>query len=235
MNSYEESLNTNRILSWIHSLRYKETIKFLEMFEWKRPIRILEIGCANAKLFEVLNERFNIEYVGIDPYPDFAREAYERYKHRPNFSVIQQDASLMPSYEGLLPNVDIVICLETLEHMPLVHAQRILTRVKELSPAFFLCSFPVEIGLSVLLKNVASFLFGYHRHKNLYNWKETLFASIYRLDKLPPHTHEHKGFDWRVMCDEISERMQMLKILKFPFNVPSFMANSIFTISCPKQ
>mgnify|MGYP004181272689 CR=1 FL=1 len=57
---------------------------------------------------------------------------------------------------------------------------------------------PNEIGPAVLIKNIGSFLMGYLRYKE-YSFMETIYASLYKIDKFKPHYDGHKGFDWRVL------------------------------------
>lgn len=223
---YEKMLNFNRVLSWVHSLRYRETINILKPFG-KKKITILEIGCAHAPLFGVLNKQFEIDYYGIEQDHGFYLEAVKRYENYSNFHILNRNAAEQDCYQSL-PKPDVVICLETLEHVKQDEVAKILAGVSSTKASMFLCSVPVEVGPAVFFKNLASYLFGYHRHKD-YTWKETWWASLYRLDKLPPHTGQHKGFDWRTLISQIRGTMQKTKVQCLPFKLlPTAFANSIF-------
>ncbi len=232
--NYEKQQNFNALLTWIHSLRYKAILNFFKKLPIiDRPIRVLEIGCAHAKLFEVLNQQFNIDYSAIELNTPFYEEARKRYGHFPNFSVINASASDSSSYQHF-PKPDIVIALETLEHIPEKEVVRIIEHIAALSPEHFVCSVPVEVGPAIWFKNLTSFLVGYHRHKT-YTWRETFWAGLYQLDKLPPHGTCHKGFDWRWLAATIRQNMQITRTLKFPFNfLPGGLANSVFISARPR-
>jgi Methyltransferase domain len=151
----------------------------------------VEIGCAHAKLFSLLNERFEIDYTGIEIDPVFVDTAQSRYGNNMNFRVVLDSAvNALPH----MTNADIVIAFETLEHIPEHEVVRITEAVASARPKLFVCSVPVEIGPAVWLKNVGSLLTGYHTE---YRWRETCWAGLYRLDRLPPHATDHKGFGWR--------------------------------------
>lgn len=223
---YEKMLNFNVVLSWVHSLRYREAIKVLKKIGNKK-IRVLEIGCAHAQLFEVLNKQLDIEYYAIEPNNAFYHEALKRYGNEPNFYIINRNAAEQDCYKSF-PKPDVVICLETLEHVQQEEVEKILSAIAASGAALFVCSVPVEVGPAVLLKNLASFFFRYHRHKH-YTWQETFWASIYRLDKLPPHNGQHKSFDWRALVSRIRETMLMTDVKYLPLKILSAaLANSIF-------
>ncbi|MCK7493445.1 MAG: class I SAM-dependent methyltransferase [Comamonadaceae bacterium] len=80
-----------------------------------KPIKVVEIGCASAKSFSMLNERFEIDYTGIEIDPAFVQTVRARYAHNPNFRVIQESAE---NALANLKNADIVVALETFEHIP---------------------------------------------------------------------------------------------------------------------
>lgn len=226
LTTYEKILNFNKVLSWVHSLRFRETVNILKTFG-KRKIRILEIGCAHAQLFEVLNKQFDIDYYAIEQDSGFYEEALKRYGHEPNFHIINRDAADPACYQ-LFPKPDVVVCLETLEHVEQGDVGKIIAAISTSGAAIFLCSVPVEIGPAVIYKNLASFFFRYHRHKD-YSWRETFWAAMYRLDKLPPHNRQHKGFDWRQLVKQIKEKMLMTNIKCLPFKIlTSPFANTIY-------
>lgn len=234
-NAYEQALNHNKFLSWVHSLRYKKILQVFAKLATEitdRPIRVLEIGAAHAPLFAALNQRFNIEYGAIESYPPFVEEARAKYGHLPNFSIVLSSAVAASAYQFAKP--DIVVSLETLEHIPANEVEIILEHIAKLSPPLFVCSVPVEVGPAVWFKNMTSWLLRYTRHQH-YTWRETLWAGLYRLDKLPPHTIAHKGFDWRRLTAAIRQQMQIQNIETMPFKfMPAALSNSLFITVKPR-
>ena len=230
---YEQQLNFNRLLSWVHSIRYKKVLEEFTRFNnqlqktHRRPIQVLEIGCAQADLFNLLNKKFNIGYHAIELEIGVYEEACKRYGKEANFNILHADATDPDAYQKL-PFIDVVVALETFEHVPERNVVRIIEQISSLHPSLFLCSVPVEVGPAVWFKNITSWLLRYSRHKQ-YSWNETFWAGVYQLDKLPPHGIEHKGFDWRWLAQTIRHNMKITAIKKFPFNfLPAPLANSIF-------
>ena len=222
-------------MSWLHSLRYKNILEVLSALALKKQgkrIVIVDIGCAQAKLFQLLSDRFEIDYTGIEISTVFVELARSRYGHNANFRIVHESA------ENTLPqmqNADICIALESFEHIPDHELEKIVEVVAAARPAIFVCSVPVEIGPAIWLKNIGSFLTGYPRHKE-YRWIETFWAGLYRLDKLPPHGIGHKGFDWRCLAQTIGHAMEVTEVRKFPFGfMPAALAFSIFIIAEPKK
>lgn len=223
------------MVAWLHSFRYRHIVVLFGRMARQahdRPIKVVDIGCAHAKLFAVLNERFNIAYTGIELDPAFAEVAQHRYGHEPNFRLIHDRVQNALGYLG---EADILVALETLEHIPEHDVVRLAEAAAAAQPKLFVCSVPVEIGPAIWLKNVGSLVTGYMRH-NEYSWAETFWAGLYRLDKLPPHGTGHKGFDWRWLAQTIRHNMKITKISKSPFGfLPAALAFSVFIVAEPRN
>jgi SAM-dependent methyltransferase len=232
---YEKVQEFNALVGWLHSIRYRAIIELFEKLSSEiseRPIRVLEIGCAHAKLYRVLSERFDIDYVGVDVVASFTALAQERYGHHSNFRVVTGSAA-DPAVLATQQSPHVIVALETLEHIPEHVVVRIIENIAKQRPLRFVCSVPVEVGPIVWVKNVGSALMGYSRHKE-YRWRETFWAGLDRLDHLPPHGTGHKGFDWRWLAQTIRHNVQTIEIRTFPFGLlPAGLSTSVFVVSCP--
>jgi len=225
---YERRQQFNRVTSWLHSHRYRHIHRVFARIAAEvgdRPIRVIDVGCGYAKLFDAVNGKFRVEYAGIELNAERAGVARRRYRHHDNFSIIHDSATdaLMELSED---RVDVVASLETLEHIPEHEVVRIVERIAELRPRVFVCSVPVEIGPAIWLKNVGSFLAGYVRHRE-YTWRETFWAGLCCLDRLPPHGTRHKGFDWRWLAQTVRHSFAIEAIHGLPLDVlpPAFSTN----------
>jgi hypothetical protein len=231
---YEKNQKFNRVVSWLHSYRYKNIINVFESFlhdHGDNKIKVVDIGCAHAKLFSVLNDRFNVDYIGIEPYEVFAAAAEKRYQNKPNFIIIQDSVE---KHIECLDNADVIVALETMEHITERKVVRIIEKISEIKPKIFVCSVPVEIGPAIWLKNIGSWMTGYLRHKE-YTWSETFWAGLGQLDKLPPHEIGHKGFDWRWLAQTIRHNMEIVETRKFPLGfLPASFSTSVFFITIPR-
>lgn len=232
---YEKNQKFNALVSWLHSYRYKNILRVFEKLSESNngtPIRIVEIGCAHAKLYSLLNDRFKINYIGIEPHEVFVKIAEERYQSQSNFEIIHDTAE---KQLNKIADVDIVVALETFEHIPEHIVVRIIEEVAKIKPKLLICSVPIEIGPAIWFKNMGSLATGYMRHTE-YTWKETFWAGLGKLDKLPPHGTGHKGFDWRWLAQTIRHNMRIKEIRRFPFGfLPVGLSTSVFFIAEPRQ
>jgi len=232
---YEKNQRFSVLVSWLHSYRYKNILKVFEELSVSNdgnPIRVVEIGCAHAKLYSLLNDRFEIDYIGIEPNTVFVKAAEERYQIQPNFKIIHDAAE---KQLNKITDVDIVVALETFEHIPEHIVVRIVEEVAKIQPKLLVCSVPVEIGPAIWIKNLGSLVTGYMRHTE-YTWKETFWAGLGKLDKLPPHGTGHKGFDWRWLAQTIRHNMRIKEIRRFPFGLfPAWLSTSVFFIVEPRR
>lgn len=231
---YEGNQSFNAVTAWLHSLRYKNILDVFSRFVPKGtdPIKVVEIGCAEAKLFSILDRRFPIEYLGIDADSRSVSVARDRYDKRRNFDVVHESA--VQALDCVLCP-DVIVALETLEHIPEREVVRIVEKIGQVKPALFICSFPVEIGPAIWAKNIGSWLSGYMRHRE-YTWPETFWAGLYRMDRLPAHATGHKGFDWRWLVQTIRHNMQIQETRRFPFRfLPAAFSSSVFLVAAPSE
>lgn len=230
MLDYEKMQNFNWLVSFMHSMRYKHLIDLVEQISSEKKlesIRIVDIGCAHGKIFEVLKDKFNITYLGIELKKEVADIAVNRYGNLTNFRLIN-DA--VQNHFKEFQYADLIVAFETLEHIPENIVVRIIERISLASPKAFLCSVPNEVGPIVFIKNFASLVTGYIRHKE-YSWRDTLYASVFNLDKIETHKTGHKGFDWRWLAQTIRHNMSITKIYTTPFRfLPRIFSFSIIFI-----
>lgn len=233
---YEANQHHNQLNSWLHGFRYRALMRSAAALA--RPgerLRVLEIGCAYGKAFGLLDRTFAVDYAGVDAHPGFVTEARRRFGSRPNFQIHEGDALGFLRAEGAaLGPVDLVFALETFEHLRAEEAPALLGEIAALKPRLFAASVPVEIGPAVAFKNVGSALTGYSRHHE-YSWRDTFWASLYRLDKVAPHAQGHKGFDWRNLKREIGSAMRIERVERFPVRwLPSALAASVYITATPR-
>ncbi len=232
---YEKIQNFNPLVSFLHATRYKYLIRLftdLSQANPSRTLNVVDIGCAHAKAFDVLNSRFNINYVGVDTDTEPVKTAEKRYSQYRNFRVIND--SIVNHYSEF-QHADVILALESLEHIPENIVVRIVEHIARAKPAAFMCSVPNEVGPIVLLKNIGSLFTGYIRHKE-YRWKETLHAGLFNLDGIDAHGTGHKGFDWRWLAHTIRHNMRITRTHANPFDwLPKTFSFSVIFICQQKS
>ena len=214
---YEQKQNFNFITRFLHKTRYKNLDKLIRNASKKKKfLKIIDIGCGPGKAYNIISETgINFEYIGIDPHQNFCNIASERYSKFQNFNIICDN--IENKFE-LLDDADVIIGLETFEHIPEPIVVRTLEYISTINFILLYITVPNEIGPAILIKNIGSAIMRYSRYKQ-YTWKQTFFASIYRLDKLPPHTTEHIGFDWRWLAQTIRQNVNITKTTKNPIDI----------------
>jgi hypothetical protein len=227
---YEKNQNFNPLISYMHSIRYKHVIKLFEKLssqDKNTTLKVVDIGCAHAKTFELLNNRFKINYVCIELDKDFSEVAKQRYSTCENFKIINDT---IERHYSEFAHADVILALETLEHIPENIVVRIIENISMAKPKAFMCTVPNEVGPILLIKNIGLLLTGYMRHKE-YKWRETFYAGIFNLDKIETHGTGHKGFDWRWLAQTIRHNMKISKSHSNPFSwLPKTFSFSIIFI-----
>lgn len=234
--TYEAIQNYNWLTRFLHGGRYRKLIEVLEGLAREidnRRIRILDIGCGPGSAVGHILAKFDVDYVGVDYDPIFIDAAKARYGHLDNCRFIVGDATDEALYHSI--DADIVIALETLEHIPLNLTMRIVEHVCGIvRPRIFLVTVPVEVGPAVWIKNWGSALMGYDRQSG--GFRETFWAGLYQLDRVPPHRVSHQGFDWRCLAQMIRVNAPMREVGGLPFSfVPTMFSPNVVLIAEPSQ
>jgi SAM-dependent methyltransferase len=233
---YEKIQQFNQITRFLHSRRYSALLELIGAlrgeFSHKR-IRVLEIGCGPGTAVGHLLGSFEVDYRGIDLDPEFIAAARHYHGHRPHCVFIEADATDPRHYEP--EGADIVFALEALEHIPERQVVRIVENVcRIVRPRLFVVTVPVEIGPAVWIKNAGSALMGYDRKSG--GFRETFWAGLYRLDRVPVHGTSHLGFDWRWLAQTIRHNAPIREIRSLPFALlPKCLAPSVLMVAEPRK
>lgn len=224
---YEDRQSFNALTKLLHSTRYKNLTRIVQDLApaYGPRLRVLDIGCGVGEAYRVLDAlRDDLEYVGVELRDDFADLARQRYGDRENFEIHR--ASISDRLD-LIDRFDLLIGLETFEHIPEGEVVRIVEAIGRSDFQRLYITVPNEIGPALAIKNVGSFLMGYVRHRQ-YTWRETFYASIYELDKVGVHTTQHRGFDWRWLAQTLRQNVRIIRKYTSPLQiVPRAVSPSI--------
>lgn len=232
--AYEARLNHSRLTRFLHGVRYKNllgVVAALSGFRGGKPIRILDIGCGSAPAFGLLDPLFAIDYVGVEMRQKHCAVARDRFGDRPNFRAVR---NIIGNCLTLIDDCDLVIALETLEHIPEDEVAVLIEHIGRAEIDGFYCTVPNEVGPAIAIKNLGSALIGYRRHRE-YSWRDTFHSATYRLDKVAPHGTGHKGFDWRALQRVIAAHLDIQAVHRSPYGwVPRAVSPSIGFYCTPR-
>ena len=109
---------------------------------------------------------------------------------------------------------DIAICLETLEHVPPNLVKPYLEELSKATNGYIFISVPNEKGLVFLFKYLIKKMFG---DAESYTVTEFINATLGLMHKVK--RHEHKGFDYDLLIDNISKYFDIYKISGIPLGL----------------
>ena len=146
---------------------------------------------------------------------------------------------------------DLVICMEVLEHI--VDVTPVLERFGQLvaQDGAVLISVPVETGVPLILKQIVRRIAGWRGLGDYpgtasYSVSElcvSLFAGrrarvvrpVYRDESGMPF-HDHKGFNWAVLRDQIARRFDIVRTFSAPFEwLPPQLATHVWFLARPRM
>ncbi len=185
---------------------------------------ILDIGCADGIFLPSLAQLCD-ELQGADLREERVR-AIDR-SEMPHLHVSAQDVQDTSFESGYF---DLVVCLETLEHVPDPH-RGIAEIARVLKPGSRgVISVPIEIGLPALVKDVLRRLARYPK-KSL-NSFGNLMRAVVKRPNTEHHvkTLSHQGFDYRMVLGGLAPHgLRVVTIRCFPLNLlgPNFNSRII--------
>ncbi len=195
---------------------YRHLFYALNLAKLDEKAIILDLGCADGPFLPTLN-RYGKILIGLD----YTLEWLLYAKNLKNFRKFPLKKTLLLNAEGChIPlkdkSIDIVFCLETLEHVPdsikfINEIFRILKNNGEL-----IYSIPIEIGISLLIRQFIGKIINFPRDS--YTLKELLMNGILKKpSKRINNPYTHKNFDWRIMQRLINKKFKEIKIIYSPF------------------
>lgn len=208
--AYNERLFSKGVRSRFHFARF-HWFKDVAGKLFNRPVSVLELGCYDAKTISFLPfppER----YVGFDANwengLDIARANYtdKGYEFHECHSPEEMD------FGGA--KFDLVVCMETLEHLPEEMLAGYLEKLKSASKGVMLVSVPNEIGLVFLGKFLVKLLVYREKMNPKYSFGDVVNQVLGRIDRV---VHDdHKGFSYRRL-KEILEKDWKVSMNAIPF------------------
>jgi len=208
--------------------------------------RLLDYGCGDGTFVAMVHASFT-ESVGIDVDPKQIGECQARLGHLPGvrFAVTPAAGSRLPASGSQLPGGawDVVTCMEVLEHCLEDERRRVIGELQRLvAPSgTVVVSVPIEIGPSLPGKHLVRLVAGLrglgdYRHRERYSPVEmvrsTAGLAIARVPiegdgpDGPYRYYGHKGFDYRDVRRELSQRFTIVRRIYSPMRLLGPVLNS---------
>jgi SAM-dependent methyltransferase len=216
----------SRLISWSHRSRFEIGLRLARRV---RATRALDYGCGDGTFAAMLASDEGTcpgEIVGVEIGEELVSDCRARHG-REGVSFAFADELDGPAHAGAY---DVVFCMEVLEHV--VGLEPILDRIgRSLAPGgTLLVSVPVETGLPLLVKQSVRRVAGWrglgdYKYTSSYTLKEywsSLFTGARQHITRPVYGeadspyHDHKGFNWMLLRDTLSERFELREVLSSP-------------------
>ncbi len=227
--SYNDRIFSKGVRSRLHYARFywlrEKTKKW-----WAKPASILELGCFDAKTISFLDPK-PIRYSGYDANwengLDIAKTAFENPAYQ--FFECSLPEQLNPSRDTF----DLVICMETLEHLPDDTLDEYLSKLKDAVGRFLFITIPNETGIIFLGKYLVKTLFFREKMNPTYSLGEVLSQTFGKMEQVKHD--DHKGFDYRRLVNQLRQDWEILEINAIPFGwLPTFFGFSVGVVARPK-
>ena len=190
----------NRLLSWYYWGRVTTTISMLlGQLGQSRGDRVLDLGCGSGMTLPTL-QRYFAEVTAADVYTEHAAKV-KKFEGLAGLELVTCDGRMLPFRSG---SFDAVLMMDILEHVEgskrdlIAESHRVLRRGGHIA-----CSFPVEIGPAILLRQIGRRFFGLEGNRQ--GFRETLRHALGHTNATPtgePPTHAtthdeaHRGYDY---------------------------------------
>jgi 2-polyprenyl-3-methyl-5-hydroxy-6-metoxy-1,4-benzoquinol methylase len=204
------------LLAWSHHQRFQTALKWIGHYGRGR---LLDYGCGDGTLLRCLAEQGDYPFarVGAEVDRQQIEDCSERLRFLPRTQFVSMEKLVS---EG---EFQIVLCLEVLEHV--VEVGEILNQLEHsLQPGgFLIISVPVETGWPLLLKQGVRRLAAWRGNRDYamgerYTprefWAAWTGGSISRpiyTDKRGFRYHGHKGFNWKILRQQLTERFDLVQ------------------------
>jgi SAM-dependent methyltransferase len=219
----------DRLIAWSHRRRFQTGVRLARRF---RGQRLLDYGCGDGTFLALLwaGNHAPASAVGAELDEFQVNDCRTRLAHlsRVRFeSIARLDAA---DHQAAY---DAVVCMEVLEHVVALDAviDRLWRMLAE--GGTLLVSVPVEVGVPLLLKQMARRVAGWrgigdYPGTSPYTIREyvaSVFAGaaphiarpVYNAGGDAPF-HDHKGFNWRVLRDRLAARFAIEQIVASPLS-----------------
>lgn len=218
------------LIRYSHRRRFREVIDTVNRF---RPNAVLDYGAGDGALFKQMEEAGGHFPERVMAYEPLEYMVEELKKNAVGLSSPVEAISDLHDIGDVV--FDMILCLEVLEHMPLLERFKFYELCRtHLSPnGLVLIDVPVEVGPSLLIKNLGRiFLKGRDREYRLPELGSIAAGRlVFDPARFDPTDHStwinlHKGFDYRLFRREMERAFEVLECFTTPLPaLPPWLGN----------
>src|SRR5687768_7022879 len=219
----KQIFSRDRLVAFSHARRFDMAISLARPF---RGMRVMDFGSGDGTFLAMLMMTPHAPAVGVgaELASDVVSDCRRRYEKEPRLQFVQVDELERPAH---VKRYDAVFCMEVLEHV-VDWGPELARMARLLSPGGKLVvSVPVEIGLPVVVKQIVRQVAGWRKIGHYpgttpYSWGELASAVLAGnrqhltrpvFDTGNGPTHDHKGFNWKVLRDHLSRQFVIEQIV----------------------
>ncbi|MHA6248562.1 class I SAM-dependent methyltransferase [Pontibacter sp. CAU 1760] len=186
---------------------------------------VLELGCFDGKTISFLPQSITL-YHGFDAnWERGLDEARKIYINDDRLKFIR--SSEIEGFVPPLPVYDVSICMETLEHLPLVDLELYISQLRNSTKHFCFVTVPNEKGFVLILKYLIKKMV-LRDDPELYSYNELLNGLFNRMKRIQRNEGGHKGFDYVELIDRLKGHFDIIEVNGIPLaTVPKQLSFSI--------
>jgi 2-polyprenyl-3-methyl-5-hydroxy-6-metoxy-1,4-benzoquinol methylase len=224
---YNERLFSGGFRTFLHEARFNWLIA--QMRKLNCPAKsILEIGCFDGKVLHFLDKK-PLRYVGLDANweggLDSAKKDWANEKQF-SFQEIHSPDEIDIDFETF----EMAVIMETLEHVPPEMIEGYLSKINAHTTGYIFITVPNEIGIIFLMKWLAKKIA--FKSAEDYSLRELLNAVIGKCHLV--RRHEHKGFDYRTLIDQVRETFDIVSVSSIPGGLPPYLGFGVGIVARQK-
>ena len=226
MEGYNTRLfNNKNIRGKLHLSRYYWLQKKVANY-CPKPNTVIELGCFDGKTLDYLPQT-NFYYEGYDANWEGGLDmGRENLKERANTELFFCDN--VDVFKPSLEKFDISICMETLEHLPLLQLELFIQLLAKHTKNYCFITIPNEGGMVFIMKYlIKKFLI--RNVPEPYTIKELWLTAKGKIKEIKRNEGGHKGFDYKELIAILEKYFKIESVEGLPFNHISKNLN--FTIS----
>jgi SAM-dependent methyltransferase len=222
----KQLLSKDRLISWSHRRRFELGLRLARECGGRR---VLDYGCGDGVFLSLLAAEGSFtEGVGAEVDARVVEDCRRRLSALHALRFVHADDLDAAAHEG---RYDLVVCMEVLEHVtePGALVERLVQLVAP--GGALLVSVPAETGLPLLFKQAArrvagwrgigdypgtsSYTFGELLRGLLAGRRQHLARPVFKTEDGRAF-HDHKGFNWMRLRDELSACLRVERTLGSP-------------------